>query len=232
VAHPEHNVIDLGGARARTLLHVDSSVRSTTSVSRQLGALFVAAWREANPGGTVVHRDLAALPVPHQDEDGWMAGLLPPAAHSDAQAVSWSISLPLIEELEAADEYLFSVPMYNLSIPSSFKAWIDRVIVTGRTLMLDGSPAPLGGRKATVLSARGGGYTGTDRASLDHQEPYLRSILMMLGIHDVEVIKAEFTLAGVDPNLAGLEGLRDQSLETAGAQARARALGHLVAAAL
>ena len=218
----ETSSIDLTAVERPTLLHVDSSVRGATSVSRQVGEEFVEMWRAANPDGVVVHRDLGVAPVPHQDEDGWMAGMIPAEAHTPGQAASWEISLPLIGELEAADEYLFSVPMYNLSVPSSFKAWIDRVVVTGRTLMLDGSPAPLRGRKATVISSRGGSYAG-ERAALDHLEPYLTSLLALLGITDVEFIKPEMTAAGSDPALAGLEPIRDASMEAARGQVQDRA---------
>lgn len=217
----------------RTLLHVDSSLRgSPTSVSRRLGAAFITAWLEANPAGVVLHRDLGADPVPHQDEEGWLAGVVPPDFQTEAQRAAAAFNEPLIAELEAADEYLLTVPMYNLTVPSSFKAWLDRVIVVGRTLMLDGSPAPLGGRRATVLGARGGGYAGTERVVLDHHEPYLRTILGMLGMVDVEVVNAELTLAGVDPLLAGMEPHRDASMTEAlrRADARGRSMGARVPA--
>jgi FMN-dependent NADH-azoreductase len=205
------------------LLHIESSARrESDSVSRQLGAAFTTGWRATNPDGVVVHRDLALSPVPHQDEAGWMAGLIPEVAHDDDQRASWAISRPLVEELEAADEFLFSVPMYNLSVPSTFKAWIDRVVQVGRTVRLDGQPQPLRGRRATVVAAVGGGYTGTPRAALDHHEPYLRTLLAFLGLEDIEVIRAELTLAGLDPNMAGLEHLRDASLEAALKRADAR----------
>lgn len=213
---------EIRGPAGPCLLHIESSARGDHSVSRRLGAAFTTAWLAANPDGTVVQRDLASDPVPHQDEAGWMAGMVPEVAHDEDQKASWAISRPLVEELESADEYLFSVPMYNLSVPSTFKAWIDRVVQVGRTVRLDGAPQPLRGRRATVVAAVGGGYTGTPRAALDHHEPYLRTLLGFLGLEDVDVIRAELTLAGVDPNMAGLEHLRDTSLEAALQRAAAR----------
>lgn len=208
-------------SRTPILLHIDSSARRSSSTSRQLGDAFTTAWQTANPHGVIVRRDLSTDPVPHEDEAGWMAGMVPGVAHDEPQARSWGISEPLILEVEAADEYLFSVPMYNLSVPSAFKAWVDRVVVVRRTLVLDGSAAPLGGRRATVVAGVGGGYAGTPRAALDHHEPYLRDLLGMLGL-DLVIIRAELTLCGIDPAMDGLEGLRDASLAEAIARATER----------
>lgn len=198
------------------LLHIDSGFDRAESVSRELATRFVESWRAVHPDGTVMYRDLCADPVPHADEPGWVAGMMPAEHHAPDHAASWAVSLPLIEELEAATEYLFTVPMFNLSVPSVFKAWLDRVVVVGRTLMLDDTPAPLRGRRVTVISTRGGAYgPGTPREGMNHQEPHLRSLFGMMGLDDVDFIAAELTLAAVDPNMAFLKDAAAASLEDA-----------------
>jgi FMN-dependent NADH-azoreductase len=212
------STIDLRGD-GPVLLHLDTGLRREGSTSRRLAEAFRAAWEAASPEGRTVHRDLAVDPVPHQDEAGWIAGMLPPEARTPEQAASWAITEPLVAELEAADEVLLSVPMYNLGVPSAFKAWIDRVVIVGRTLGAERFASV----PCTVVSARGGAYgPGTPREGWDHQEPYLRAILGALGFQDLEVIHAELTFAGADPNLAGLEDLATTSLERALERAAAR----------
>lgn len=117
-----------------TLLHLDSSLKSAAagSASRAVTAAFRKAWEEQHPDGTVVYRDLAADPVPHLDGLAWSAAFTDPSAHSPEQAASFAERLELVAELERADAVLIGAPMYNFSIPSTLKAWLDQVIVMGR----------------------------------------------------------------------------------------------------
>src|SRR5262245_34253449 len=108
-----------------TLLHLDSSVfPGEASSSRSVAAAFRRAWQEEDPEGKVVHRDLAADPVPHITADAWSAGFHAPSEHSPEQAAAFATRLQLIEELERADALLIGAPMYNFTIPSTLKTWL------------------------------------------------------------------------------------------------------------
>ncbi|NED82837.1 FMN-dependent NADH-azoreductase, partial [Streptomyces sp. SID11233] len=107
------------------LLHIDSSALGEASFSRQVAQSFRDQWE-----GPVVHRDLAASPVPHLSAAGVTARVTEPALHTPEQAKALAIQDELIDELLGASAYLFTVPMYNLSMPSVFKAWLDQIIVT------------------------------------------------------------------------------------------------------
>jgi FMN-dependent NADH-azoreductase len=184
------------------LLHIDSSASTRTSTSRRLTAQFVSQWQSAHPEGVVTYRDLAAHPLPHVDEATVDAIFTPPQYRTDTHRQNIALSEELITELEAADTIVLGVPMYNLNIPSTLKAWIDRVVIFGRTF--DGvSPGLFAGRRLIVITARGGAYgPGTPRELCDFQEPYLRTILGFVGLTDIAFVHAEMRLAEVDPALA------------------------------
>jgi FMN-dependent NADH-azoreductase len=178
------------------LLHIDSSARAG-SKSRQLTAEFVKIWKTENPAGTVTERDLATTPLPHIT-DHWLATYGDPTKLTPEQRQYLSVSDELIEELHAADIIVIGAPMYNHMISWELKAWIDQVVRVGKTIAY-GANGPHGlllGKKAVVITARGGSYpAGTPRAAVDFQEPYLRHILKTLGFSDVTFIHAE-NLAG------------------------------------
>lgn len=162
------------------LLHIDSSVLGEKSVSRQLGAAVVEAWRQARPGVQVRHRDLDREPVPHLDSRT-LSGQDPSApALADA----------IMREFLEADVVVLGVPFYNFGIPSTLKAWIDRIAVAGKTFRYtENGPEGLAGGKRVVLAiASGGVHAGTGR---DFAEPYLRTVLGFLGIEDIETVRAE-----------------------------------------
>ncbi|WP_323138045.1 NAD(P)H-dependent oxidoreductase [Nocardia sp. alder85J] len=117
-----------------------------------MAASFRDAWQRA-----VVHRDLAATPVPHLSAAAISARTTEPAGRTPEQAAAAALEEELIGEFLGASAYLFTVPMYNLTMPSVFKAWLDQIMVVGRTLDPAGTP-PATGRPAVVISARGGGY--------------------------------------------------------------------------
>src|SRR5690349_19822924 len=117
-----------------TLLHIDSSVfPGEASSSRSVTDAFRRAWEEQHPQGTVIYRDLAAAPVPHITADAWSAGYAAPCEHTPEQSAAFAARVKLIEELEQADAVLIGAPMYNYSIPSTLKAWLDNVLLLGRT---------------------------------------------------------------------------------------------------
>src|SRR5690242_10158993 len=133
-----------------TLLHIDSSALHEPSVSREVTAIFRREWEAQHPGGTVVYRDLAANPLPHLTGDGILGALTPAEARTEAQAEAYELRARLAEELERADAVLIGTPMYNFTIPSALKAWLDLVIIPGRTAGDQGSVA---GKPVTVVAA-------------------------------------------------------------------------------
>lgn len=193
------------------LLHIDSSSLGEASVSRQVAQSFRDRWQ-----GPVVHRDLASSPVPHLTAAGVTARDTAPARHTPEQAKAQALQNELIEEFLGAGAYLFTVPMYNLSMPSVFKAWLDQIIVSERTLSLTGT-SPAAGRPALVISARGGGYgPGTPKEGLDYVVPTLKAVLGrdVLGL-DVTTVTPELTMAPFAPALAPLLPLHEASMTAA-----------------
>jgi FMN-dependent NADH-azoreductase len=204
------------------LLHIDSSSLGEASVSRQVARSFLEGW-----DGKVVHRDLAAAPVPHISAAGVTARDTDPARYTDEQAAAAALQDTLIGELLGAGAYLFTVPMYNLTLPSAFKAWLDQILVFGRTI---GGSSPVAGRPAVVISARGGSYgPGAPRHGFDYVVPVLEALLGhedMLGL-DVTTVIPELTMAPHAPALAALLPKHEASM--ANAHDRARALAATVA---
>ncbi|MGW0212713.1 FMN-dependent NADH-azoreductase [Streptomyces sp. NPDC003233] len=206
-----------------TLLHIDSSVFPTeASASRAVAEAFRAHWQEQHPDGTVVHRDLAAQPVPHISAAAHTAGFADPASHTPEQAAAFAQRVRLIEELEQADAVLIGAPMYNYSIPSTLKAWLDNVILFGRTA---GETQSAKGTPVTVVASRGGAYgPGTPREGYEYVQNYLSAVLAdALGL-DLDFIVPELTMAPQNPAMAELiplyEASRDRALEEAAAKAK------------
>ena len=172
------------------ILVIESSARQQGSVSRELTQQFIANWKAANPADQIQVRDVAANPLPHLDLTllgGWMT---PAEQQSEAEKAALVRSNELTDELLAADVLVLAAPMYNFAIPSTLKAWLDHVLRAGVTFKYTetGPQGLLTGKRAIVLTARGGIYAGS---ALDHQEPYLRQALAFIGIHDVQFINAE-----------------------------------------
>ncbi|MEU1084706.1 NAD(P)H-dependent oxidoreductase [Streptomyces sp. NPDC005908] len=214
-----------------TLLHIDSSVfPASASASRAVARTFRQTWEEQHPEGTVIHRDLATDPVPHLTAESHLAAVTDPAEHTPEQAAALARRLLLIEEIERADALLIGAPMYNFTIPSTLKAWLDNVILVGRTA---GDAPSAKGTPVTVVASRGGSYApGTPREGYEYVQNYLRAVLGdMMGL-DVDFIVPELTMAPRVPAMADLVPLFESSRERAhqDATARARALGHRQAA--
>ncbi|OWY36270.1 FMN-dependent NADH-azoreductase [Herbaspirillum aquaticum] len=176
-----------------TLLHIDSSARSGGSISRELTASFAQQWQAKNPGGKIIHRDLAANALPHLSESLLGAYFTPADARSAEQAEVIKQSDALVDELLAADTIVIGVPMYNFAPPSTLKAWIDHVFRAGRTFKYT-ETGPVGlvtGKKAIIILSRGGKYSEGPMEALDFQGKYLKSALGFIGITDVELVVAE-----------------------------------------
>lgn len=185
------------------VLIIESSARQQGSFSRQLTQQFVSQWQAAHPADQVTLRDLALNPVPHLDANllgGWMK---PEAQRNADEQSSLQRSNELTDELLAADVLMLAAPMYNFAIPSTLKAWLDHVLRAGVTFKYTetGPQGLLTGKKAYVLTARGGLYAGS---TSDHQEPYLRQVMAFIGIHDVTFIHAEGMNLGGDFQEKGL----------------------------
>lgn len=185
------------------VLIIESSARQQDSFSRELTQQFISHWKTLHPADRLTTRDVAVNPVPHLDADllgGWMK---PEAQRNAAEQASLQRSNELTDELLAADVLVLAAPMYNFAIPSTLKAWLDHVLRAGLTFKYTdtGPQGLLTGKKAYVLTARGGIYAGS---TADHQEPYLRQVLAFVGIHDVTFIHAEGMNLGGDFQEKGL----------------------------
>jgi FMN-dependent NADH-azoreductase len=160
---------------------------------------FIEARIRAYPCDTVMYRDIGRNPVPHVDELWIAAAYKPPEQRTPELAQAISISDRLIDEFLAADLYVIGIPMYNFSVPSTFKAYIDQIVRVGRTFVFEPEDAanpykPLVlGKKMFIITARGGsGFEPGERnEKLNYQDPYLRAIFGFIGITDITFIHIE-----------------------------------------
>jgi FMN-dependent NADH-azoreductase len=184
-----------------TLLHLDASPRGDRSISRQLTRDFALAWKQAHPGEQIIYRDLGHNPVPLVTETFIAAVYTPPGARSAELYAAVATSDQLIAELETATEFVFGVPMYNFSVPAGFKAYIDEIVLPGRTYTIDESGRRKGllrGKKATVITSSGWVYrNGSPLAAYNHQESWIRMILGFIGVTSVDFVVAD-GLAEID----------------------------------
>ncbi|WP_191061455.1 FMN-dependent NADH-azoreductase [Geminicoccus harenae] len=181
------------------LLHVDSSILGAASVSRTLSAGIVEQLARTTPGLEITYRDLAADPVPHLSGTYLAAGAAEPAALDPALQQDLTLGGEVLAEFLAADIVVIGAPMYNFTISSQLKAWIDRLAVAGKTFRYtaDGPVGLAGGKRIIVASSRGGVYSaGSPLVAIDHQEPYLRTIFGFFGITDVQFVRAEGVAMG------------------------------------
>ena len=177
------------------LLHIDSSVLAANSVSRQLTAQIVTQWRSGHPDTRVDYLDLAVHAPSHLSADS-LGFRMPPSAGelSAVQQHENAISEALVTQFLAADVIVVGAPLYNFSIPSQLKAWIDRVAQVGRTFKYtDKGPQGLaGGKTVIVASTRGGVYSTSEGGrAMEHQESYLQTVFGFFGITDVRFVRAE-----------------------------------------
>jgi FMN-dependent NADH-azoreductase len=181
-----------------TLLHIDSSPLGDASISRRLTGEFVQNWRQANPNGQVITRDLTQTRFSGIDAPWIGAVYTPPATLTPAQRELLALSDTLVGELERADEWVLGVPMHNFTVPAVFRLWLDQVVRAGKTFSyLNGSPAGLlHNKKAHFIIASGGVYDpGSPGASFDFVQPYLQNIFGFLGVTDTNFIRAGGTAA-------------------------------------
>jgi FMN-dependent NADH-azoreductase len=181
------------------LLHIDASPRAERSHSRTMTREFVEQWKLSHPGDTVIYRDIGRNPVPHVDEPWIAAAFTPPEQRTPELWEAIRISDQLVDEFLTADIYVIGVPMYNFSIPSTFKAYIDQIVRTGRTVGFEPNDAanvfkPLVlGKKMFIIEARGdsGFQPGGRYEAMNYHDPYLVTVFGFMGITDITFIHVE-----------------------------------------
>jgi len=177
-----------------TLLRIDASIRLDGSYSRRLGNRFQQLWLERNPGGTIVHRDLALQPPPHLEQETLSAFFQPDLPATPGS----SLSQELIDELLAADHVLVCTPVYNMGIPSTLKAYLDHLVRAGHTFESgpDGFRGLVGGRSATILVAQGATNSVTSPDA--HAASQLRSTFSFMGLSPIDIVGLTGTMAPQD----------------------------------
>jgi FMN-dependent NADH-azoreductase len=181
------------------ILHIDSSPRGERSHSRRLTREFVEAWKQAHRADIVTYRDVGRNPVPHVDEAWIASAYTPPEQRTPELQEAIRISDRLVDEFLAADLYIIGIPMYNFSVPSTFKAYIDQIVRVGRTFAFEPEDSadpykPLVlGKKMFIITARGdsGFGAGERNEKLNYQDPYLSAIFGFIGITDISFVHVE-----------------------------------------
>ena len=192
------------------LLQIDSSILGGTSVSRQLTLNIVNQWRASQPVSTVDYLDLAQDTPSHLSAES-LGFRLPPQTEglTDGQRRENAVSEALVSQFLAADVIVIGAPLYNFSIPSQLKAWIDRIAQVGRTFTYtDKGPKGLAGGKTVIVAITRGGVYSTSEAgrAMEHQESYLQTVFGFLGITDVRFVRAEGLAMGDEKKAEALAG--------------------------
>jgi FMN-dependent NADH-azoreductase len=178
----------------KKILLLHSSPRGERSHTRRLATELVGRLQQSYPDSQLVVRDLAAdQGLPHLSGAFIAAMFTPPEARTSDMADTLAFSDTLVDELLSTDIFVFATPMFNLTVSSHLKAWIDHVVRPGRTFWFDEGKygGLLDGKIAYVVSASGGSYSHGSRVSEDFQIPYLRHILGFMGVTDVRIVRAE-----------------------------------------
>jgi FMN-dependent NADH-azoreductase len=176
------------------LLHIDSGILGTASVSRQLSANAVAEWRLQHPDTEVTYRDLVARPLTHLAGEQLFAAAADSSQQSPDMRAILAESEKALQEFLDADIVVIGAPMYNFGVPSQLKAWIDRIAIKGKTFAYteNGPKGLAGGKTVIIASARGGFYgAASPVATWDHQEAYLKTVFGFLGVTDIRFLRAE-----------------------------------------
>lgn len=187
-----------------TLLVINTSSKRNDSYSRRMTERFIQIWSQHNPNGKIIFRELGNQCIPHVDEDWIKAAFTPNDQRTPECHQTLSLSDELIAELQNADSLVIGCPMYNLSIPSTLKAYIDQIVRMGVTtnLVPDVQHSPYVGllqnKKAYLMLARGGfGYTPDGcYAHMNFHDTYIKEMLGMIGISDVSSVCLECTAIG------------------------------------
>ena len=190
------------------LLHIDSSILGESAASRPITAAIVDKLKTGNPGLEITYRDLAAAPLPHLTLGHMPGDENASPEQADSQAV--------LDEFLAADIVVIGAPMYNFTIPSQLKSWLDRVLIAGKTFRYtDKGAEGLAGDKRIIVAVSRGGLYGpeTPSAAAEHVETYLRAALGFIGVTNPEFIIAEGLKLGPDAYDAALSGALQQAAQ-------------------
>lgn len=176
------------------LLHIDSAITGAQSVSRQLTADIVRAWLAQHPGTRVQYLDLVADAPAHYTADALALRLGQTENLSAAQQRENAVTEALLQQFLAADVLVIGAPMYNFTIPTQLKSWLDRLAQPGRTFRYTASgPEGLAaGKTVFIASSRGNEYSTSEaRRAQEHQESFLQTIFGFFGVTDVRIVRAE-----------------------------------------
>ena len=190
------------------LLHIDSAITGTASVSRQLTAQIVEAWKAKHADTQISYLDLVADAPGHFTLDAMAPRTGQTEGLSEAQQHENAVSERLVSQFLAADVVVIGAPFYNFSIPSQLKAWVDRIAQPGRTFRYtaNGPEGLAKGKIVIIASTRGGIYSTSEAGqAMEHQESYLQTVLGFFGITDVEFVRAEGVAMGDDAKAQALQ---------------------------
>lgn len=195
------------------LLHLDSSILGDASASRQLSRAVVQAWLAAEPNAQLRYRDLAGDALSHLSSASLLAAGTPAELRDAAQRHEAELSEATLNEFLAADAIVIAAPMYNFTVPTQLKAWIDRIAVAGKTFTYDenGPKGLAGGKKVVIVSTAGGIHAGQP-SGVAHED-YLQLLLRFLGVSDIEVVRAQGLAYGEEPRAAALAAAQRQVAE-------------------
>ena len=192
------------------LLHIDSSILGDNSASRQLSQQVVQAWQAAEPSIQVVYRDLAADAISHFSSATLLAAGTPEEARDAALAHEAGLSADTLQEFLDADAVVIGAPMYNFSVPTQLKAWIDRIAVAGKTFRYtEAGPEGLCGNKKVIVVSTAGGLHEGQPTGVGHED-FLKVFLGFIGITDVEFVRAHGLAYGDEPRANALQAARSQ----------------------
>jgi FMN-dependent NADH-azoreductase len=179
------------------LLHIDSSILGEKSASRTLSREIVSRWQSAIPELEVTYLDLAANPISHLGSVGTTA--------EDAVALARESDARVLEDFLRAEVIVIGAPMYNFGVPSQLKAWIDRVLVAGKTFRYtQAGPLGLAGGKRVVVALSQGGVLYPGDAG-EHVETYLRDVFQFVGITDLTFVRAKGLAMSPESRQKGLD---------------------------
>jgi FMN-dependent NADH-azoreductase len=194
------------------LLHVDASVLGPNSVSRQVSAAVVERLQAATPGLEIVRRDLATAPLSHLSGEHLANG----AGGSEAIQSDLAAGQAALDEFLAADIVVIGAPMYNFTIPTQLKAWIDRILIAGKTFRYTAAgPEGLAGDKRVIVAiSRGGFYgPGAPAEAAEHLETYLRTVFGFIGVTNLEFIVAEGIQIGPEHREKAIVGALERATQ-------------------
>ena len=194
------------------ILHIDSAITGSNSVSRELTADIVSNLLQANPEAHVDYLDLAVNAPTHLNAQsmGFRTGQ---AASTEIERQENAISEALVSQFLAADVIVVGAPFYNFSIPTQLKAWFDRIAQAGRTFKYTATgPVGLAGDKKVIVASTRGGFYSTSEAgqAMEHQESYLKVIFGFMGVTDVNFVRAEGIGMGPEARATAVQGAKAQ----------------------